>query len=104
MKESSLREFNRLMRPYCAKGSKANRTKQCQRALFAINDIFKHEPLVRDRLESLGRKHVIGFWRRNEAMNQTTRMNYWYALRTTFELLGKSDPPKPIIILNGDTT
>lgn len=95
MKESARKELDRIMRGYRAKGGKAYRKKQYQRASFILNDIFIHEPLVHDRLESLGRNHVIGFWRRHESDNQTTRMNYWYAIKIVFKLLGKPEPPKP---------
>ena len=95
MKESTRKEFDRMMRGYRAKGSKTYRKKQYQRAYFALKDIFLHEALVHNRLESLGRNHIIGFWRRHQSDNQTTRMNYWYALKTVFELLGKPEPPKP---------
>ena len=95
MKPTLLNEIQYLMTPYLRTGSKTFRRKQISRLMFMLNNIFEHESPTPQDLRQIGRRQVIGFWRRHEHLTQKTRLEYWYVLKWLFERLNKPEPPKP---------
>lgn len=80
-------------------GAKNYRKKQFKRLLLMLNNIIEYEHLQSHELERMGRKHVIGFWRRHESLSDKTRKEYWQILSVLFQKLGKHSPPKPKLIV-----
>lgn len=84
-----------LMHSYKRTGSKVYRKKQVSRLMSMLNNIFEHEQIQTNELQQLGRKQMIGFWRRHEHLSEKTRKEYWLISHLLFEQLGKRSPPKP---------
>lgn len=84
-----------LMNDYKRTGAKKYRQKQYGRLMFMLNDMIQYENLNQFELEKIGRKHVIGFWRRHEHLSYQTRKEYWQILNLLYQKLGKLEPPKP---------
>ena len=60
-----------------------------------MNNIIQHEKNPTLQLHQLGRKQIIGFWRRHEHLSESTKDEYWRIIAILFGQLGKSLPPKP---------
>jgi hypothetical protein len=87
-------EIRLIMHSYIAKGTKSlYKNRQMKRLFAAIEDIFKHEGT--ERLTAIGKRQLIGFWRRN---NDSDKIRYekYLILR---EFFSRSNPsitvPKP---------
>lgn len=95
MKPETLRLVLYLMNDYKRTGAKAYRKKQVGRLMYMLNDIIQAEGLKGVCLHRIGRKHVIGFWRRHEHLSYQTRKEYWQILNVLYQKLGKLEPPRP---------
>ena len=95
MKPETMKQLQHLMNEYRRSGAKNYRRKQYERLVFMLNDIIQHEQIRGNELQQLGRKHVIGFWRRHDDWSQQTRKEYWQVLNVFYQRLGRFEPPKP---------
>ena len=86
---------NRLLHTYKRTGAKSYRRKQVKRLMFMLNNIIQHEKNPTLQLHQLGRKQIIGFWRRHQHLSESTKNEYWRIVEILFEHLGKPSPPKP---------
>ncbi|MEZ9785089.1 hypothetical protein [Vibrio breoganii] len=84
MKKNTYKQVCTVMAPYKKKGIPYRR-KQIQRLLTILEDIFEHEPNLHDELERIGRKQIIGYWRRTEGESPTTRQEKYKVLCLFFE-------------------
>ncbi|MEZ8967369.1 hypothetical protein AB6E53_11800 [Vibrio breoganii] len=98
MKKNTYKQVCTVMASYMKKGIPYRR-KQVKRLLAILEDIFEHEPNLHDELERIGRKQIIGYWRRTEGENITVRKEKYAILCLFFQsanLRGKVPPPKLI--------
>ena len=86
---------NHLLHTYKRTGAKSYRRKQVKRLMFMLNNIIQHEKNPTLQLHQLGRKQIIGFWRRHQHLSESTKNEYWRIVEILFEHLGKPSPPKP---------
>ena len=86
---------NHLLHAYKRTGAKSYRRKQVKRLMFMLNNIIQHEKNPTLQLHQLGRKQIIGFWRRHDHFSEATKNEYWRIVEILFERLGKVSPPKP---------
>jgi hypothetical protein len=86
---------NHLLHAYKRTGAKSYRRKQVKRLMFMLNNIIQHEKNPTLQLHQLGRKQIIGFWRRHQHLSESTKNEYWRIVEILFECLGKAPPPKP---------
>lgn len=65
-------EIRQTLIVYSTKGKKSvYKKKQIKRLIAIIDDIFKHEPI--SSLESIGKRQIIGYWKRHENESVKTR-------------------------------
>lgn len=95
MNADTYKTLKHLLHYYKRTGSKAYRKKQVVRLVFMLNNIFEYEKISSNQLNALGRKHIIGFWRRHQNLSEKTRKEYWAITNVLFEQLGKPRPPLP---------
>lgn len=86
-------EIIQLTRDYVRGGGKTNRRQQLKRMLAF--GIFA-EQMGAKRLENVGGRHVIHYYKAHRHFSNTTLLNHYYAIKTLFSLSRKSVPPKPI--------
>lgn len=91
-------QLYRQLHLYRRSGGKKNRKNQARKMMLLIGDIEKAEirrgtPIT--DLRQLGKKHMFGFWKRNERLSQTARRDYYYAACYVWrEILGRpTNPP-----------
>lgn len=70
-----------------------------RRLVKIIDDIFIHEPI--SQIHSIGRRQLIGYWRRHEHESQKTRMEKYHILVRFFSsysltMAVRVPKPKPI--------
>ncbi|MBD0788433.1 hypothetical protein HUO09_18910 [Vibrio sp. Y2-5] len=82
------------MRSYTKKGKKSiYKKKQIKRLVTVLNDIFKNEGS--EKLEAIGRRQIIGYWRRNTDSDKV-RYEKYLIIRLFFEVFNsKISVPKP---------
>lgn len=84
----------RYFHNYVRGGNKDNRKKQVTRISHFL-DWAEETHKVRS-LHGLGKRHVIGFWKANRNLSESTRYKYWLGLCKLWAWLGKhEEPPKP---------
>lgn len=77
--------IRQFMLPYITKGKKSTyKKKQIKRLIAIIDDIFQNEGT--QDLSSIGRRQLIGYWRRTEHEKNETRQAKWLILRRFFKL------------------
>ncbi|EPX6970178.1 hypothetical protein ACW0W9_004817 [Vibrio parahaemolyticus] len=87
--------IRQFMLPYSAKGKKSTyKKKQMKRLIAIIEDIFVHEGS--EDLSAIGRKQLIGYWRRTECEQLETRRAKYIILCRFFSIYNrKIKVPKP---------
>lgn len=88
-------EIRQTLIVYSTKGKKsAYKKKQMKRLIAIIDDIFKHEPI--SSLESIGKRQIIGYWKRHENESVKTRREK-YSILSKFLCLynSKITVPEP---------
>lgn len=85
--------LEKIMSDYKRHGSKSNRKEQVEK----IRNFFEFTGLVHP--QQIKNAHVIKFYKHLRAKNRSERTVYYYflALKQLFSLLGRSEPPKPLI-------
>lgn len=63
MNKATYSQIQAVMRHYLKPGVPYRR-KQVNRLVAMLDNIFIHEKNLGDSIERLGRKHIIGYWRR----------------------------------------
>lgn len=92
-KPDLVQEFKFLARDYVRKGGKTNRRQQYKRMLEFAR--FCRSALRAPNLSAVGNRHVIHYYKSIAHLSDSTRMSHYYAIKTLFELAGKSTPVKP---------
>ncbi|MEZ9675447.1 hypothetical protein AB4343_08805 [Vibrio breoganii] len=72
------------------------RAKQMKRLMMILEDIFEHEAYLGEQLSRIGRKQIIGYWKRTQHESKQTRKEKYAILALFFntaQLAGKV--PKP---------
>ncbi|MPW37314.1 hypothetical protein [Vibrio sp. B1Z05] len=98
MNPHSLRRINGVMSSYKKPGIEY-RKKQVQRLINIFEDIFEHEGSVAEDILRVGRKHIIGYWRRTENETAVVRQEKFRILQYFFEMANtkvRVPPPKKI--------
>jgi site-specific recombinase XerD len=85
--------LEKIMSDYKRHGSKSNRKEQVEK----IRNFLEFNGLVHPK--QIKNAHVIKFYKHLRAKNRSERTIYYYflALKQLFSLLGRSEPPKPLI-------
>ncbi|MDN3716562.1 hypothetical protein [Vibrio breoganii] len=97
MNRHTLKQVHAAMAHYKKKGI-PYRQKQIQRLISILDDIFQHEPNVGEQLNRLGRKQIVGYWRRTEDESEKVRREKFVILKLFFEAAGLSgNVPEPKI-------
>ena len=79
---------------YLRHGGKQNRRQQIARLKFACNWIATTHKI--NRLEQIGKRQIVDFYRNHRHLKQTTLNGYYYAFITLWEWLEKpGKPPEP---------
>ena len=80
---------------YIKKGSKSSYKKvQMKRLIAIIENIFEHERCT--DLNAVGRRQIIGYWRRTSHESEKTRREKYTILKKFFEMYnGKVTVPQP---------
>lgn len=82
------RELNHKIHLYKSRGGKASRRRSAQRMLEFVN-------WCNCEAHQTGKKHVHKFFEEKNFAPSTAR-DYWYAIKTLWELMGRvGEPPKP---------
>lgn len=77
--------IHQCMLPYTKKGKKSlYKKKQMKRLIAIIDDIFQHEGMA--QLDSIGKRQLIGYWRRTEHEQFETRRAKYTILKIFFAL------------------
>jgi hypothetical protein len=87
-----MNKTDRLLSLYGRKGGKKNRAEQVTRIKAVLSYAKISDPY------QLGNKHVIDFYKYLREKKTAPRTIYYYylAICVLYELLGRSEPPKPI--------
>ncbi|WP_022967653.1 hypothetical protein [Denitrificimonas caeni] len=92
-KPDILQEIKNLTRDYVRKGGKKNRRQQHKRMLeFGL---FCRDNLQAPNLATVGKRHVVRYYKSIENLSDATRLSHYYAIKTLFLLAGKAMPVKP---------
>ncbi|WP_318492186.1 hypothetical protein [Photobacterium leiognathi] len=86
---------NDAMREYRRTGRKAFRKRQVSVLRSLLNDIFEHEPNCRDRIQSIGKRQLTGYYRRHSHLKLATLVARWRVLCILFEKMGMNEPLHP---------
>lgn len=88
-------EIRVVMHSYAAKGKKSAFKKIQMRRLIAIlDDIFKHEHT--ENLDTIGKRQIVGYWRRTEQQTAKTRREKYNILVKFFSAYNvKITVPEP---------
>ena len=80
---------------YIKKGTKSSYKKvQMKRLIVIIENIFEHEKCT--DLNAIGRRQIIGYWRRTSHESEKTRREKYTILKKFFEMYnGKVTVPQP---------
>ncbi|MCE7626315.1 hypothetical protein [Vibrio cholerae] len=77
--------IHQCMLPYTKKGKKSTyKKKQMKRLIAIIDDIFQHEGMA--KLDTIGKRQLIGYWRRTEHEKFETRRAKYTILKKFFAL------------------
>ncbi|MEZ9874659.1 hypothetical protein [Vibrio breoganii] len=95
MNLNTFKQIHTTMAPYLKRGIPFRR-KQVKRLIAIFEDIFSHEPYLNERLGRVGRRQIIGYWRRTEHEGFRVRKEKYAILVTFFNAAGlKGKVPKP---------
>lgn len=72
MNRNTHKQIMTVMASYSKKGIPFRR-KQIKRFLAIFDDIFAHEPTLGERLHSVGRRQIIGYWERTKHESSLVR-------------------------------
>lgn len=87
-------QIRQLSHKYVRHGGKRNRRQQVRRLTSACDWIAKNHGI--NRIEQIGKRQVIDFYRNHRHLAQGTIMGYYYAFRELWEWLGRPGiPPEP---------
>ncbi len=79
MHYKQVRHIYSVMSSYTSKGKKSPyKRKQMRRLIQILDDILSNEPI--SQIHSIGRRQIIGYWRRHEHESQKTRMEKYHIL------------------------
>ncbi|GEM78507.1 hypothetical protein [Vibrio superstes] len=84
MNPTTYKQIRTVMAPYVKKGI-PYRKKQLKRLLAIIEDIFEHEPYLNENLSRVGRKQMMGYWRRTAHETHKTRKEKYDVLKLFFD-------------------
>lgn len=97
MHHRQVRHIYAVMSDYVTKGKKsAYKRKQMRRLINILEDIFEHESI--SRIHAIGRRQIIGYWRRHEHEFQKTRLEKYQILVrffASYPLTANVKVPKP---------
>jgi hypothetical protein len=86
-------EVANLTKSWARKGGKKNRRLQRRRMLAFANHAASMGAI---RMQQVGPRHALNFWKNNTTLAKTTTYNFWLAICQLWKLSGKpSKPPKP---------
>ncbi len=84
-----------IMAPYHKRGIPYRR-KQVKRLLMILDDIFQHEPYVAEQINRVGRRQIIGYWKRTKGEGEQVRREKYAILKLFVETANlKVKVPKP---------
>lgn len=87
-------QIRRLAHSYVRHGGKRNRRQQVGRLVAACTWIAANHGL--NKIDQIGKRQVIDFYRHHREMANGTLMGYFYAFAELWEWLGRQgDPPRP---------
>lgn len=96
MSPESFQAIQMAMHIYRRRGATEYRKRQYKRLLNALKDIFEHEPNLHGNINRIGRKQLIGYWRRHEHLSQKVRVEHYRVIYELFEHLEiRVTVPKP---------
>ena len=99
MSPESFQAIEMAMHIYRRRGATEYRKRQYKRLLNALKDIFECEPNLHGNINRIGRKQLIGYWRRHEHLSQKVRVEHY---RVIYELFNHLDTqitvPKPKLL------
>lgn len=105
MHYKQVRYIYSVMSSYTSKGKKSSyKRKQMRRLIQILEDILSHEPI--SQIHCIGRRQIIGYWRRHEHESHKTRMEKYHILVKFFaayDLTANVTVPKPKTSLNNET-
>ena len=79
---------------YVRGGGKENRKKQVSRFVEFLDWVESTEKVI--TLHSLGKRHVIGFWKAHRHFSEETAYKYWLGIAKLWQWIGKhEEPPAP---------
>lgn len=80
-------------RNYVRGGGKDNRKKQVSRIIKFLDWVESTQKVI--SLHSLGKRHVVNFWKAHRELSEATANKYWLGISKLWEWLGKhEEPPK----------
>ena len=94
MKPDQLKIVTQKMAAFRCCGGYKNRKKQYNRLLAILNDIFEHEPESNGQIKAIGRRQVIGYWKRSSD-SYKVKCEKYNVLAYFFKQIGKPIPPRP---------
>ena len=97
MNKHAQNQLRQIMSQYLRQGATAYRKKQFKRLCNIIEDINRSEPEIKYRLSAIGKKQIIGYWRRTKDETDKTKLEKWRVLSKLFNELEKPQPPKPYL-------
>ena len=86
------------LQTYRRQGASAYRRRQYNRLLAILNNVLEHEPTCHNDLNRIGRRQIIGYWRRHEHEVQGVRTEKHRILAYLWNAMSKPVPPKPRLI------
>ena len=99
MSPSNLKEIEQLLNTYKRGGSSSYRRIQVKRLISILDDIFAHEPKCFDRINAVGRRQIIGYYKRHSNEKMTTLIEKWRVLSLLFELKSLKAPVHPASVI-----
>jgi len=87
MSPESFQAIEMAMHIYRRRGATEYRKRQYKRLLNALKDIFDHEPNCHGNINRIGRRQIIGYWRRHEHLSQKVRIEHYRVLNEFFDQL-----------------
>ncbi|GEA49265.1 hypothetical protein VIN01S_00690 [Vibrio inusitatus NBRC 102082] len=96
MNPNTFKQIYTTMTPYLKRGIPFRR-KQVKRLVAIFEDIFTHEPYLNEHLDRVGKRQIIGYWRRTEHEGENVRKEKHAILSRFFtaaRLKGKVPKPK----------
>ena len=86
------------LQAYRRQGAGGYRKRQYNRLLAVLNNVLEHEPTCHNDLNRIGRRQIIGYWRRHEVESQAVRIEKYRIVAFLWNAMSKPVPPKPRVI------